>query len=91
MNLSNYNDYACFEYENIISGHDDFELGDVVIREIDEMGDITNDIGIIIQIHSTEEFRTDMFGNCHSSEIRLATQLEIDKLRPNILNETLTK
>lgn len=81
MNLSNYTDYAAFEYENNISDKDDYQLGDVVIN------DEQQEIGVIIQVHSRDEFRTDMFGNCCSEEIRLATQFDIDTHRPNLLNE----
>lgn len=91
MNIPNYEDYACMNYENNISGHDDFQLGDVVIREIDELGDTTNEIGVIIQVHSPDEFRTDMFGNTYTDDIRLATQFEIDTYRPNILSEGTLK
>lgn len=87
MNLSNYKDYAIFDYVNNISEDDDFQLGDVVIREVDDAGETNYDIGVIIQVHSKEEFRTDMFGNCDSSQIRLATQFDIDSYRPNLLNE----
>ena len=87
MNLSNYKEYAAFDYVNNISEDDDFQLGDVVIREVDEAGETNYDIGVIIQVHSKEEFRTDMFGNCDSSQIRLATQFEIDSYRPNLLEE----
>jgi len=55
----------------------DFVIGDVVINP-------ENEVGVIIQIHEENEFRTDMFGNCCSSEIRLATDSEIKEFRPNI-------
>ena len=81
MNLSNYKEYAAFGYENQISNQDDFQLGDVVINEE------TQEVGVIIQVHSKEEFRTDMFGNCCSDKIRLATQWEIETFRPNLFEE----
>jgi hypothetical protein len=80
MTLSNYNNYACFNYEQNVSENDEYTLGDVVINE-------ENQIGVIIQIHNTEEFRTDMFGNSDTDQVRLATQWEIDTYRPNIINE----
>ena len=80
MNFPNYNNYACFDYNQNVSDKDEFQLGDVVIND-------ENQIGVIIQMHDTEEFRTDMFGNTDSDQVRLATQWEIDSFRPNIHNE----
>lgn len=78
MNIKNYKYYACFDY---ISNKSKFhKLGDVVINE-------ENQIGIIIQIHSDLEFRTDMFGNCCISEIVMASDEQIKKFRPNIKDE----
>jgi len=80
MNLQNYINYGMCIYENTISQNDAFKLGDVVINEYDE-------IGVIIQVHSPNEFRTDMFGNTSSSEVRLAESILINKLRPNLHKE----
>jgi hypothetical protein len=77
MNLTNYLEYGMCVYKNNISKNDDYKLGDVVINK-------DNEIGVIIQVHDHNEFRSDMFGNCSSSEIRLATQDEINKHRPDI-------
>lgn len=79
MNLKNYKDYACFDYKSNESKLR--KLGDVVIKKED------NEIGVIIQVHEEREYRTDMFGNCSASEIRLATKKEIEKYRPNLLKE----
>ena len=76
MNIKNYKDYAAFDYEQ--SECPNYNLGDVVIND-------SNEIGIIIQIHDEDEYRTDEFGNVSSSEIRMATDEEIKKYRPNIL------
>lgn len=57
-----------------------FKVGDVVINK-------DNEIGVIIQIHGIGEYRTDMFGNCCDDEIKLATDEEIVKFRPNIRTE----
>ena len=80
MKISNYQNYGMVIYENTVEPDDLFELGDVVIND-------ENEIGVIIQVHDRGDYRTDMFGNCHESEIRTATQKEIDKYRPNLLNE----
>lgn len=81
MKIKNVKKYCMCDYPSF-EGESDFDIGDVVINKGDE-------IGIIIQIHSKEEFRTDMFGNCDSSEIILATDEEIVKFRPNIRTENV--
>jgi hypothetical protein len=80
MRISNYLNFGMCEYDNHTTAKDDFKLGDVVIND-------QNEIGVIIQVHSDCEFRTDMFGNCSTTEIRLATDQEILDFRPNVLNE----
>ena len=79
-NIENYLNYGMCEYNNTISDKDMYNLGDVVINS-------ENEIGVIIQIHSSDEFRCDMFGNCSSNEIRPALISEINLYRPNIYNE----
>ena len=75
-----------FDYEQADEDKNDiFILGSVVIGKADE--DIANDIGVIIQRHGNNEYRTDMFGNCCSEEIRLATKAEILKFRKKLLTE----
>jgi hypothetical protein len=80
MNLPNYLNYGMCVYDNNTSDNDSFKLGDVVINE-------DNEIGVIIQVHEPCEFRADMFGNVSDSEIRLATDKEIEQFRPNIKNQ----
>jgi len=53
----NPNDFALFDYEQNPLIEDTFQLGDVVINKDDE-------IGVIIQCHGNDEYRTDQFGNC---------------------------
>lgn len=91
MNLSNYTDYALFDYESKVSKDDDFQLGDVVIKELDCNGEPANEIGVIIQVHSKDEFRTDQFGNCTTDELRLATTFEIDSFRPTLYNDSFVE
>ncbi len=81
MNLTNFRRYACFEYESGESST--HKLGDVVIKENED----GFEIAVIIQIHAENEFRTDMFGNASSSEVRMATDEEVNKYRPNLLRE----
>jgi hypothetical protein len=81
MNVD-YRKYALFNYDSFISPDDKFRLGDVVIKEYE---DNSKEIGVIIQSHGRGEYRTDMFGNCCDSEIRIATKEEIKKCREDIL------
>lgn len=80
MNLKNYLNYGMCIYQNTITGFDKYHLGDVVINNY-------NEIGVIIQVHSATEFRTDMFGNSSVDEVRMATDDEIKAHRPNIASE----
>lgn len=75
-----YRKYKLFDYTQAPeTSEDHFILGQVVINE-------HNEIGVIIQRHDFQEYRTDMFGNCCSTEIREATDEEIKKFRPNLFN-----
>lgn len=80
MRINNYINYGMCKYENNISPFDAYKLGDVVINK-------ENEIGVVIQIHDPNDFRTDMFGNASASEVRRATDEEIKKYRQNIHNE----
>lgn len=78
MNLPNYKNYGFTLYPS--EKPTEYELGDVIIND-------ENKVGVVIQIHSNDEFRVDHFGNTSSDEVRLATQWEIDTFRPNLLEE----
>ena len=71
MNVD-YRNYALFDYNSTTTPKDKFKLGDVVKNEDGE-------IGVIIQVHNPDEFRTDQWGNCSSSEIVLAEQKDLNK------------
>lgn len=76
----NHKDYALFNYVQYQEETlDPFQLGDVVINN-------ENEIGVIIQKHGGNEYRTDMFGNCSISEIKMATDSQISKYRSELLN-----
>ena len=75
MKVLDYKDFATFDYEQ--NGNIS-QLGDVVINK-------ENEIGVIIQVHQDSDVRTDMFGNCSQSEIRLATIEEIKEFQPDII------
>jgi hypothetical protein len=89
MKVTNHNKFRLFEYQNDMT-NTNFELGQVVIKKEFSQGD--NPIGVVIQLHSDGDCRTDMFGNCSLNEIRIATLEEISELRPKLLNhlENLT-
>lgn len=77
--IVNYKDYALFKYEQAQEETlDPFVLGHVVIN-----GD--NEVGVIIQRHGGNEYRTDMFGNCTINDIKIATTEQIKKHRKELL------
>ena len=78
MNLD-YRNYALFEYNSTTSPKDTFRLGDLVKKKE------TGEIGVIIQVHSPNEYRTDMWGNASDSEMVLATQEDVDARRKELL------
>ena len=82
-----YRKYAHFNYSQTPSEDDQYGLGDVVIKEGE--GKEISEIGVIIQAHGNDEYRTCMFGNCCESEIRLATVEEIKTFRPQLLAEEI--
>jgi len=83
MKKINHEEYALFDYIQKPSIDDEFVLGDVVINEEDE-------IGVIIQCHGNDEYRTDMFGNCcfdkKYGDIKRASLTDITIKRPMLLN-----
>ena len=70
MNVD-YRKYAYFTYTSTTSPNDIFRLGDLVKHKE------TGEIGVILQVHNPEEYRTDQWGNCSDSEIELATQEDL--------------
>jgi hypothetical protein len=86
MKVNDYNKYRCFDYENSTSTL--YELGDIVYKAADPLyEDDAPEIGIILQVHSEFEYRTDMFGNCSEPEISMATLDQIEAYRPKILED----
>jgi hypothetical protein len=82
MKVKDYLQFAMHEYNNGTSPH--YKLGDIVFREADSFYNKDSKIGVIIQVHDEFEYRTDMFGNCHHSEISLATREQINEFRPQL-------
>jgi hypothetical protein len=91
MKVKDYNKFRYFGYEDYYDGHtentDKFHLGDVVILARGKR----KEVGIILQCHGHNEYRTDWFGNCCETGIRFATIDEIKKYRPEIINELCTE
>jgi len=80
MKVPNWKKYAMCDYNQSTKNSCYFELGDIVINS-------DNEIGVIIQMHDKDEYRTDMFGNCCTSEIKLATEQQINEFRPNVMTD----
>jgi hypothetical protein len=78
MKVKNHKEFAFTDYNQYPQKEHIFELGEVVINKY-------NEVGVIIQLHEDLDYRTDMFGNCSESEIRLATLDEIKNYRFDIL------
>lgn len=70
--------YTLFDYSQNPTPKDKYKLGDVVYKEE------ANEVGVIIQTHGANEYRTDMFGNCCESELSPATEEQIKSLRKDI-------
>ena len=85
----NHKEFALFEYEQNPSTSDTFKLGDVIINTGEEPN-----VGVVIQAHGNDEYRTDMHGNIELSKkyggMRLATDREISRLRPKLISKTLS-
>lgn len=85
-------DHKRFTYQN--QGYESQEtevisLGAIVKYMDDENPDTNNDIGVVIQTFDDGEFRTDMHGMTHISQVVPATLDDIKKYRPFILPEII--
>ncbi len=91
MQVKDHNKYRLFDYENHLANKN-FKLGEIVITVSDAdknliIHDNGNPIGVVIQLHDDGDCRTDMFGNCSPSEVRLATLDEIKQYREKLIND----
>lgn len=77
--------FACFDYTS--QPTDVISLGAIVKYQDDEYPDKNNDIGVVIQTFDDGEFRTDMNGMTHISEVVPATIQDIREFRPILLSE----
>lgn len=80
--VRNWEKFCLFNYENT-EEITPLGYGCVVFKPSD------NEIGVVIQLQSPSDYRTDMFGNCDLSEIRPATLAEVTKYRHELLEEKL--
>jgi hypothetical protein len=79
--------FCCFEYESETSTG--YQLGDVLIKDYSEHFDSNEEdpkeIGVVIQTFADGDVRTDMWGMCCESEVRIATVKDIKELRPSLM------
>lgn len=85
MNILNYKQFACFDYESKESSL--IKLGDIVFKKDTYQGKDISEIGVVIQVHEEREFRADMFGNACISEVTIATREQVQKYRPELIKE----
>lgn len=83
IKVKNHLDFALFEYESVSSKN--IELGDIVYKPGNTIYNDDPEIGVVIQIHDDDEFRTDMFGNSCITEVTPATMEQIENIRPKLL------
>ena len=76
-------EYAHFKYSQNPSDDDKFVLGEVVFCEQDGM----YDVGVILQCHGNDEYRTDAGGNCSGEVLKKATQNQILTFRPELIKQ----
>jgi len=88
MKVNNHKDFACFDYINEVE-NDEYNLGDIVTRTNED----GTEIGVVIQLHGRDEYRTDMFGNACGSEITLSTPFEVQEFRKELklMTEPITE
>ena len=83
--VNDHKKYCCFEYES--SESTKYSLGDIVFKKAEFMGEDVSEIGVVIQVHGEDEYRTDMFGNCSCDEITPATLIQVGTYRSELLND----
>jgi len=87
MKVIDYNKYRRFDYEN--EPCETFQLGDVLYKDYD--GEQTPEIGVVIQTFSDGDVRTDMWGMCSPSEVRLSSLNEVEKYRPDLFGDLIVE
>lgn len=85
MKVKDHKHFASFEYQSVDESAS-YNLGDIVLRYRPDMG---YEIGVIIQIHGNEEYRTDKWGNTDSNEFVLADLESIEKHRYELIQHLI--
>ncbi len=94
IQVNNWREFALFNYTQYT--RPGYQLGEVVLifppspSESDDYS-VEEDpkIGVIIQTHEYGDFRTDMNGNGCNDEVRYADVSDIEKYRPELLEDLL--
>lgn len=81
--IVDHREYRFFHYKQEPSDDDKFVLGEVVFCEEDGM----YDVGVILQCHGNDNYRTDAGGNCSGDKLTRATQNQIMRFRPEIIKQ----
>lgn len=81
MKVKDHKKFCAFDYVSDLECPQEYELGDIVTRDI--YGEV--EIGVVIQIHSEYDLRTDMFGNSGTDDLDLSTLEEIELFRNKLL------
>ena len=81
MRVKDYGEFKLFEY-NSTTLSTEYTFGDIVTKENED----GIQIGVVIQVHDTNDFRVDMFGNTCNDEVRLSTMEEIKLHRPKLVD-----
>ena len=80
--VQDHNEFRLFDYTN--TEDQNVKLGQIVFHPEEK------EVGVVIQTHGNGEFRTDQFGNTSLEEVRNATEVEIEILRPELLKKIKT-
>jgi hypothetical protein len=83
LKVKDYSKFRYFDYDNETSFS--YQLGDVLIKHYDNQ---ESEIGVVIQTFE-KDFRTDMWGMSYDSEVAYATISDVEKYRPNIIQELI--
>lgn len=86
LQVKNHNKFRRFDYINEKSN---IKLG-TVITKVERDGN--TEIGVVIQVHGQNEYRTDMYGNGYLNDKyedveRFATIEEVTQFRPELLKD----
>lgn len=81
LKIKEYKKFAYFNYHT--NPKLEYLLGTILKKESND----GVEIGVILQVHGEDEYRTDMWGNCCRSEVSFADILDVAKYRPELMEE----